>query len=353
MNYLIYNEQGMLLRTDSSTTSFSAVGDDNTIWQRQGDSLVSVATGHCVDFDGSRVDDTAVSLTETSDKLPSAHLAELYEYGITVLPNVMSADGIANMKALCAGKRASRHADETPTDGFFWMMGGLSWCPDLVRAVSHPVALWIMREFMTEDIHYCHQPVITTLKPAKEMLGTFPEEGWHADYPYHPGVFPDEQWPEEPALGVQYNICVDPFRADNGATQYVPGSHKVRAWPPREFNLGGTHMGEGQHKDVTQIVAPAGAAALYDSRTWHRRCDELNVSGEDRIAILNAVTPSWVLPMMDKSPVGDRYIASDIPGEITQREREEIERLCLTPMQPTPEGMPKLDIRLAARGESA
>ena len=71
-------------------------------------------------------------------------------------------------------------------------------------------------------------------------------------------------------------------------------------------------MGEGLHKDVKQFEAPAGSAILYDSRTWHRRCDEANVSGKDRIAILNAVTPSWVLPMSDKQAASDSYKTSEI-----------------------------------------
>ena len=57
--------------------------------------------------------------------------------------------------------------------------------------------------------------------------------GWHSDYPYRPGRFANEEWPEFPRLGVQYTICVDHFTGHNGATQFMPGSHlfKVTVQP--------------------------------------------------------------------------------------------------------------------------
>lgn len=47
------------------------------------------------------------------------------------------------------------------------------------------------------------------------------------------------------------------------------------------------------------MCAAAGSVILYDSKTWHRAASERNVSGSDRIAILNAVTPRFVVPMID------------------------------------------------------
>jgi ectoine hydroxylase-related dioxygenase (phytanoyl-CoA dioxygenase family) len=104
-------------------------------------------------------------------------------------------------------------------------------------------------------------------------------------------------------------------------------------------------MGEGLHKDVKQMIAPAGAALIYDARTWHRACDELNISGQDRVGLLNAVAPTWVLPMMDKRSISDRYLASDAQQALTQRERNDIIRLCHGPIADAPVGMPVLSTR--------
>ena len=253
---------------------------------------------------------------------------------------------IARLKADVSRERAERYADESSHDGLFWMVDSLIWSVEVARAASHPAALRIMREYLsTEEIHFCHQPVITTLKPADRRAGTFPEQGWHTDYPYHPDVLPEDYWPEYPLLGVQFNICVDAFRSDNAGTQYVPGSHRSRKRPPSEFNTGGTRMGHGPHAEVRQWVAPAGDAIIYDSLTWHRACPELNTSGRDRIAILNAVAPSHIRPMFDKSRIGKAFADSPVARDLTERERAEIERLCCTPTRPAPPGMPRLNPR--------
>ena len=91
-----------------------------------------------------------------------------------------------------------------------------------------------------------HIPIFTILKPAKKLLGERPAGGWHSvckclpvpcaclsyppwltlerrqDYPYRPGRFVNNEWPDSPLLGVQYNICVDAFYPGNGATQFMP-----------------------------------------------------------------------------------------------------------------------------------
>ena len=277
---------------------------------------------------------------------PSSYLKELDEQGFTVVPDVMSESARERFKVQAARVRLREHAEEPPTDGYFWMREGLIWSEDLARASTHPLVLTLLRQYLaTQDIHYCHLPVITTLKPADELLGTFPEKGWHSDYPYHPGVFPRDEWPDQPALGAQFNICVDPFEPATAATQFVPGSHTLGHGPDAEFNVGGTQMGVGQHAHVKQMLAPAGAALLYDARTWHRACHELNTSGRDRIAILNAVAPAWVRPMMDKDRHNATFDQTAVAASINRREREEIGRLCLNSLHQTPPGMPILQAK--------
>lgn len=346
---LVKNRAGYFLRAKGSKLEFTSLAGDDCMWSQKGDFLTNAGNGIEISYrPGDKIQGHDTDLSPGSSQRPSEHLTELRRNGMTVVNGLIDPDAIARIKQQYAQRRARLHTDETPYDGFFWMGGGLHWCADLVRAVSHPIALWIMQEFMqTSDIHFCHEPIITTLKPAKDLLGTFPDDGWHADYPYHPGVFPDEHWPADPVLGVQFNICVDPFRKDNGGTQYLPGSHHRLHWPPAEFNQGGTRLREGLHKDVEHIEAPAGSAVLYDSRTWHRRCDESNISGKDRLAILNAVTPSWVLPMSDKKPASKQYKTSDVFRQLSEREQQDIDRLCCHATSATPSDMPLLNRRIS------
>ena len=325
--------------------------------------------------DGTPVNGARFRVIQGPRQTPSSHLDELRSQGFTVVRHVMDDAAIARLKAGISKERAEYHAHETSHDGSFWIVNSLIWSAEVARAASHPVALWIIRQYLrTEEIHFCHQPVITTVKPADLLAGTFPDDGWHTDYPYHPKLLPEDfcgstppltgerpalsyasavgedspaegSWPEHPPLGVQFNICVDAFRADNAATQYVPGSHLSRTRPPRDFNVGGTRMGHGLHAGVRQWLAPAGAAIIYDARMWHRACNELNASGRDRSAILNAVAPSWVRPMMDKTALAGAFPGSPAADGLSERERAEIERLCRRPTRPTPAGMPRLNPR--------
>ena len=277
------------------------------------------------------------------------HIAEIRSTGITVVPDIINEGDIARLKEKVQAYRKEEYPDDIPFDGDLRFQTGLLFSDELARAVTHPLALEILRGFLeTDDIHFCHQPVVTILKPAKKLKGKFPEKGWHSDYPYHPGVFPNEEWPERP-LAVQFNICIDPFAAETAGTQYVPGSHLRGQRPPASFNEGGTKMGEGEYKDVVQIEAPAGAAVLYDARTWHRACHELNVSGHDRIALLNAVSPAWIRPMMDKTWLLDKFEATPVAQALDARTREEIRKMCLRDTAPTPPDMPKLQERQAIR----
>ena len=48
------------------------------------------------------------------------------------------------------------------------------------------------------------------------------------------------QWPANQRLGVQYNICVDEFSPENGATQFLPGaSRKPAGGGVERFDEGG------------------------------------------------------------------------------------------------------------------
>ena len=276
-----------------------------------------------------------------------AYLAELREHGYTVLDGVVDSAALGRIRE--ATLDASKALAEAPPDfdDRFGVPNGIAWSRDICRAVTHPGALWVIRSYLeTTDIHFCHQPAMTVLRPAKELIGHHPESGWHSDYPYHPDVYPDDRWTDAAIYGVQFNICIDAFRQDNAATQFVPQSHQKQCFPPIEMNRGGTRMGTPPHETVAQMVAPEGAALIYDSRIWHRACPELNVSGMDRLAILNAVCPNWVRPMVDKRPGEEVYIGSDMATNLPSSVAAEIKQLCCTPTQTPPDNAPKILERL-------
>ena len=73
------------------------------------------------------------------------------------------------------------------------------------------------------------------------------------------------------------------------------------------------------------MEAPAGSVLLYDARTWHRA--GVNRTDERRAAMLQAVTPMYVMPFSDTSKTYKAFVAAPLAGELDDRERGELARL--------------------------
>ena len=94
-----------------------------------------------------------------------------------------------------------------------------------------------------------------------------------------------------------------------------------------DINIGGTKIGEGVHRDVVHVEAPAGSAFIYDSRLWHRLAPETNISGKDRAAILCAVTPAWVIPMLERSAFDKAFENSLSKSVLSKRDIRVVEKM--------------------------
>jgi ectoine hydroxylase-related dioxygenase (phytanoyl-CoA dioxygenase family) len=88
----------------------------------------------------------------------------------------------------------------------------------------------------------------------------------HADQ-----IFVPEPWSERPQ-GLNVAWCLDDFTEANGATRFVPGSHKLNRAPRREDPTAAT----------APMEAPAGSAVVFESRVWHKTGN--NVTADERRA---------------------------------------------------------------------
>ena len=337
----------------ANSFSYERLVHDRCVWVfdgsrtlTQGDSAVAVAR----DGDALRVTtDANVALgahrAGRVAKRPSSILAELEAAGACVLEGAVDAARVARMRRAVARRREAEPG--ATHDGYRWDQGWLG-DGDFVAAATHPVVLAVAEAYLGEPLAHLrclHAPVANTLLPAKTLIGAafggqmrrsasrdeFREIStgendeassrgrWHCDYPYHEKF--TERWPARP-VSLQFNLCVDEFRSDNGATLYFPASHRRNRWPT-ELNRGATGSSDPMHANKRQFLAPAGSAVLYDSRTWHRRPDELNVSGEARVNVLLAFSHKWMRPMI---PYGDEAAklrgGGALLGSLTRRERD-------------------------------
>ena len=67
--------------------------------------------------------------------------------------------------------------------------------------------------------------------------------------------------------------------------------------PPPEWDRPGEHS--VTPPEAQQVEAASGSVLLYDARMWHRQ--HVNRSDHSRAAMLNALTPGWIVPQFDQS----------------------------------------------------
>ena len=303
---------------------------DNCIWKQDNKAMKFVSVANInVTFHMKHPNEWNV--ISASPKLPSQYVKELQTIGHAIIENILDEKQLVNIRNYVKTERKNLGVGDY--DDRFIMPNSIHESPEIASASAHPIAMNVIKSYLgVKHIHQGHIPWLTVLRPVKKLKGTFPEGGWHVDYPYRLGRFSDDEWPEYPALGVQYNICVDDFKASTGGTQFIPGSHLRKHGPGwkeygEDVNIGGTKIGEGVHRDVVHVEAPAGSAFIYDSRLWHRLAPETNISGKDRAAILCAVTPAWVIPMLERSAFDKAFENSLSKSVLSKRDIRVVEKM--------------------------
>ena len=101
--------------------------------------------------------------------------------------------------------------------------------------------------------------------------------------------------------------------------------------PPPEWDPPGEHS--VTPPEAQQVEAASGSVLLYDARMWHRQ--HVNRSDHSRAAMLNALTPGWIVPQFDQSEFFATFEAlcsesPDFVGQFTARERRDAEQLMRT-----------------------
>jgi len=136
------------------------------------------------------------------------------------------------------------------------------------------------------DPIYLHEPLLgaccsvigrpfklSTMQARTLGPGT-PDQGLHVDVPHG-----SADWPL-----VGFILMVDAFAADNGATRFVPGSHRTPT-TPEEVMEDPTLNVDGQ----VLACGPAGSMIVFNGSTWHGH--SANRSARRRRSIQGAFIP--------------------------------------------------------------
>ena len=181
--------------------------------------------------------------------------ADIRAFGICLVEGVLTGEQLRRVRdALYRAADADRNRgweqkfmldyEHDETNQRVWNL--LSRDPVFMDLAEHPAALTLVKSVVGWPALLGNISANITGPGGGEMV-------LHADQ-----LFVPEPWPAEPQ-GVNVAWCVDEFRKDNGATCFVPGSHRLHRNPSPEDTV-----------EAVAIEAPAGTMAVFESRVWHR-----------------------------------------------------------------------------------
>lgn len=201
---------------------------------------------------------------------------ELDERGFTVLPGPVAAPEFFRLQdaydAEVAGAAAEdMHVGRTSTRVNDFVNRG---------SVFEPVYTWPVAIEAASRV--VGGPSRLSVVHARTVHAGAGAQGLHVDLPRS-----SDAWP---MLGLI--LMVDAFRTDNGATRFVPGSHRWMAAPAESM----TDL-TAPHPDEVLAIGPAGSVILFHASTWHGHA--ANVSGTPRRSLQATYIPRAARPATD------------------------------------------------------
>jgi ectoine hydroxylase-related dioxygenase (phytanoyl-CoA dioxygenase family) len=175
--------------------------------------------------------------------------------GICVIENMLDASGLGRVRAALKAGIARDEENQVPVRGFnfdpdarnvrvFDLLG--KDCA-FVELVENPTALELVRHVIGESFLLSNFSANVTAPGSGAM-------GMHADQGYMPAP-----WPPYP-LAVNVAWALDDFSDANGATRFVPLSHRKDHGPDPSV---------GPDSSLP-IECPAGSIFVMDGRVWHQ-----------------------------------------------------------------------------------
>ncbi len=185
------------------------------------------------------------------------------EHGHVVLPDVLDPEAVAHARSELVDAASKSEDQGYPTRMDALDPGGkniriynlIEYSPVFTELVSHPKVLPYVDELLAGDLMISN----FTANIAQPGSGSM---NAHCD---QSTVMPPP-WTELFAMNAIW--CLDDTDEENGATRYLPGSHRFTSFG---------EVPDDPKKDMVPFEAKAGSVILMDGRIWH-------TSGENRSA---------------------------------------------------------------------
>jgi hypothetical protein len=184
--------------------------------------------------------------------LSTAAVQDLHDVGFVIVPGPIRPEGLGQLSEAYDSAVASALASADSDDGKI----GTSTIRvhDFVNRGPEFDGLYVFPPVLEACCRIIHQPFKLGSMLARTLRPRSPAQDLHVDFKCD-----SNGWPM-----VGFILMLDEFRCDNGATRFVPGSHKTLK-SPNEVMKDTTAAYEGQ----VLGCGPAGSLIIYNGSTWH------------------------------------------------------------------------------------
>ena len=209
--------------------------------------------------------DDWLSIIAAGCELAAGAVRDLRDVGFVVIPGPVPPDGLAQLAAAYDSAVASASADDVSIGSSTTRVS------DFVNRGPEFDALYVYQPVLEACCRIIDQPFKLSTMHARTLRPRSQAQELHVDFKRD-----TDGWPM-----IGFILMVDEFRSDNGATRFVPGSHRWATIPSDIMNDRVADY-EGQ------VVAcgPAGSIIVYNGSVWHGHT--ANSSAEPRRSIQGA-----------------------------------------------------------------
>jgi hypothetical protein len=212
------------------------------------------------------MDDWFSALAAGSELAPDA-ARELHDRGFVVLPGPLPPEETERLASAYDAAVASAVGDDVRTGSTTTRV------TDFVNRGADFDELYVFPPLLEACCRVIGRPFKLSSLHARTLRPHSPAQDLHVDV-----LRGSADWPL-----VGFILTVDEFRPDNGATRFVPGSHRWQGQPDI------TSDRRADHPDQLLACGPAGSLLVFDGSAWHGHT--ANCSGGPRRSLQGAFIP--------------------------------------------------------------
>jgi hypothetical protein len=169
----------------------------------------------------------------------------------------------------------------------FGEQGGIIRC---ACAFSESLFQFSTADFLIDFTEHCIQQkcLLKTSTIVENLPNGHVHQTWHRDFDH-------QNFTSSKPLGLSFILCLDDFTLENGATNFILGSHRMETMPDHELQTVKSYQAEAKKGDVI----------VFDSMTYHRV--GANKSLRPRLGLAHCVSAAFVRQDFDYYRLTEKF----------------------------------------------